>query len=185
MGSNARQLSTTSVLGEFVKRRLLSSLAALAVAALPLSPSWGACYTSVEATAVHVKMLQYELMVGALACRESNPELGMMQQYNSFVTRNSDWLVSHARILQTHFQQHYGAQHRRQLDTLVTALANDASKRSMTDKYCDSATNLFREVNNLDRRGLDVMSNARANFASTPITQCTSEIPTNGMAPRR
>lgn len=155
------------------------------MAALPLSPSWGACYTTVEATAVHVKMLQYELMVGALACRESNPELGMMQQYNSFVTRNSDWLTSHGRILQSHFEKNYGAQHRRQLDTLVTALANDASKRSMTDRYCDSAANLFREVNNLDRRGLDVMSNTRASLASTPITQCTSESTRNGVATRR
>jgi len=168
-----------------VNRRIVSSLAALAVAALPLSSAWSACYTTVEATAVHVKMLQYELMVGALACRDSNPELGMMQQYNSFVTRNSDWLVGHGRVLQSHFQKHYGAQHKRQLDTLVTALANDASKRSMTDRYCDSAATLFREVNNLDRRGLDVMSNTRANLSSTPITQCTSEGPVNGVAVRR
>lgn len=168
-----------------MKRRIVSSLAALAVAALPLSQAWSACYSAVEATAVHVKMLQYELMVGALACRESNPELAMMQQYNTFVTRNSDWLVGHGRILQSHFEKHYGKQHKRQLDTLVTALANDASKRSMTDRYCDSAANLFREVNNLDRRGLDVMSNSRAALSSTPITQCTSESPRNGAAVRR
>lgn len=168
-----------------MKRRIFLSLAALAVAFLPLSPAWGACYTAVEATAIHVKMLQYELMVGALACRESNPELGMMQQYNAFVTRNSDWLVSHSRILQAHFEKHYGPQHKRRLDTLVTALANDASKRSMTDRYCDSAATLFREVNNLDRRGLDVMSNTRAGLSSTPVTQCTSESPKNGVAIRR
>jgi hypothetical protein len=155
------------------------------VAAVPLSQSWAACYTTVEATAVHVKMLQYELMVGALACRESNPELGMMQQYNAFVTRNGDWLISHGRILQAHFEKYYGAQHKRQLDTLVTALANDASKRSMTDKYCDAAASLFREVNNLDRRGLDALSNTRASLASTPITQCTSESPRSGVVTRR
>ena len=168
-----------------MKRRFVSSLAALAVAAIPLSHSWAACYSAVETTAVHVKMLQYELMVGALACRESNPELGMMQQYNSFVSRNSDWLVSHGRILQSHFEKNYGAQHKRQLDTLVTALANDASKRSMTDRYCDSAATLFREVNNLDRRGLDLLSNTRAGLASTPITQCTSDSPRNAGVPRR
>ena len=170
-----------------MKRRLLSTLAALAVAAAPLSQSWAACYTAVEATAAHVKMLQYELMVGALACRESNPELGMMQQYNAFVSRNSDWLVSHGRILQSHFEKNYGAQHKRQLDTLVTALANDASKRSMTDKYCDNAAGLFREVSSLDRRGLDILSNSRASLASTPITQCTSDSPgpRSGVATRR
>ncbi|MBM3539421.1 MAG: hypothetical protein FJX55_16535 [Alphaproteobacteria bacterium] len=170
--------------GEIVRRRIRSSLAALAVAALPLSQAWGACYTAVEATAVHVKMLQYDLMVGALACRDINPELGMMQQYNAFITRNSDWLVGHSRILQGHFQKHYGPQHKRHLDTLVTALANDASKRSMTDRFCDSAATLFREVSNLDRRGLDAVSNTRASLSSTSITQCTGET-SSGVSIRR
>jgi hypothetical protein len=166
-----------------VKRRLLSSLAALAVAALPLSQAQGACYTAVEATAIHVRMLQSELMVAALACRESNPELAMIQQYNAFVNRHGDWLVSHSRILQAHFQKHYGAQHRGHMDKFVTALANDASKRSMTEKFCDGAAGLFREVINLDRRDLERVSTVRAGLSGAPVAQCTSD-GTNGAAVR-
>ncbi len=158
-----------------MKRRILWPLVALAAAALPAAGVVAACYTPAEATAVHVKMLQSELMVAALACRESNPELGMIDQYNRFVHQHSDRLVSHSRVLQSHFQNRYGAQHRRQLDSFVTALANDASKRSMTERFCDRAAGLFSEISVLERRDLERFSNARAASNGAPVASCTSD----------
>ena len=162
-------------MGGFVKRRVLWSLAAIAAAAIPAASAWAACYSPAEATAVHVRMLQSELMVAALACRESNPELGMIDKYNRFVQLHSDGLVSHSRVLQSHFQTRYGAQHRRQMDTFVTALANDASKRSMTEKFCDRAAGLFGEISALERRDLGRFSTARAAANGSPVATCTSD----------
>lgn len=162
-------------MGGFVKRRILWSVAAIAAVALPAAGALAACYTPAEATAVHVRMLQSELMVAALACRESNPELGMIDKYNGFVQRHSDGLVSHSRVLQSHFQTRYGAQHKRQLDVFVTALANDASKRSMTEKFCDRAATLFGEISVLERPDLARFSNARAASNGAPVAACTSD----------
>ncbi len=120
-------------------------------------------------------MLQSELMVAALACRDSNPELGMVAQYNDFVHRLSDRLVSHSKVLQAHFQKAFGADGRRRLEAFVTALANDASKRSMTSVgYCQSAATLFREVSGLERRDLERFSARRAGELGTPIATCAA-----------
>src|SRR5689334_22340965 len=129
-------------------RRVLTSLTALTFALAPLAEAGAAnCYGPAEATAVQVRMLQSELMVGALACRDSNPELGMIEQYNAFIRRLGDRLVSHSKVLQEHFHKQYGAASKQHMDTFVTALANDASTRSMTaPNYCHGAAELFRNV---------------------------------------
>jgi hypothetical protein len=141
----------------------LSSVAALALAALPIADAVAACYTPAEAAAIHVRMLQSELMVGALACRDSNPELGMISQYNAFVNRHSVRLVGENRVLERHFDKHYGAQGKRRMDTLLTALANDASKRSMTPDFCHGAASLFGVISVMEWPQLVRLSSERAN----------------------
>src|SRR5262249_47595745 len=140
--------------GIFEMRRVLTSLTALALTVAPVGSAWSAsCYGPAETTAIHVRMLQSELMVAALACRDSNPELGMIEQYNSFIHRLGDRLISHSKVLQAYFQKHYGASSKKQLESFVTALANDASTRSMTaTHYCEGAADLFRNVSGLERR---------------------------------
>jgi hypothetical protein len=169
----------TAVLGGLVIRTFLSGLTAAALLAAPLSDAVAAaCYTQAEATAVQVRMLQSELMVGALACRDSNPELGMIGQYNEFVRRVSDRLVSHSKILQARFQKTFGAEGHRRLEAFVTALANDASKRSMTAGYCQNAAGLFSQVSSLDRRELERFSAARAMAVGMPVSICAAHAAT-------
>jgi len=159
-----------------VIRPLLSSVAAICLVTASIADASGAaCYTSAETTAVEVRMLQSELMVAALACRDSNPELGMISQYNDFVHRLSDKLVSHSKVLQAHFQKAFGAEGRRRLEAFVTALANDASKRSMASAgYCQNAATLFRDVSLLERRDLERFSAQRAAELGVPVATCAS-----------
>jgi hypothetical protein len=161
--------------GGLLIRTLLSAVTAATLVAAPVTEGLAAaCYTPPEATAVQVRMLQSELMVAALACRDSNPELGMIAQYNDFVRRVSDRLVSHSKVLQARFQKTFGADGHRRLEAFVTALANDASKRSMTAGYCQSAAVLFRDVSKLDRRELEHFSATRATAAGMPVAICAA-----------
>jgi hypothetical protein len=155
-------------------RRLVTSLTALTLAWAPITVAKAAnCYGPAETTAVQVRMLQSELMVGALACRDSNPELGMIEQYNAFIHRLGDRLVSHSKVLQAHFLKQYGPASKRQMETFVTALANDASTRSMTaPNYCHGAAELFRNVTVLERRDLERFSAARAVEVGAPVMTC-------------
>ena len=133
------------------------------------------CYTPAETTAVEVRMLQSELMVAALACRDSNPELGMVAQYNEFVHRLTPQLVRHSKVLQAHFRRAYGAAGTRRLEAFVTALANDASKRSMTSaSYCHSAAALFGKVSALKRTDLESFSAAHARAVGLPVEAGTT-----------
>lgn len=119
-------------------------------------------------------MLQSELMVAALACRDSNPELGMIGQYNDFVQRLSPQLVFHSKVLQAHFRRAYGPAGIHQLEAFQTALANDASKRSMASAgYCHSAARLFQEVSVLKRTDLEHFSAEHARVVGLPVKMCT------------
>jgi hypothetical protein len=160
-----------------VVRPFLSTVAAVSMVLTPLQAvSAAACYTPAEATAVHVRMLQSELMVAALACRDSNPELGLIGGYNEFMHKFSDRLVNHSRALQAHFQKNYGAQGRSRLDAFITSLANTASKQSMTSPgYCNEAAGVFHDVATLDRRDLERFSATRAVATGTPVGLCGAE----------
>jgi hypothetical protein len=160
-----------------MRRVLLASAAVLGFAAGAATGANAAgCYGPAELSAVQVRMLQSELMVGALACRDSNPELGMVAQYNSFVHRLGDRLVRHSKVLQAHFSKQYGATSRRELESFVTALANDASKRSMTSAtYCQGAAELFRNVAGLEQRDLERFSATRAAEIGMPVASCAAE----------
>jgi len=159
-----------------VTRRSLWSLAAIAAAALPAAGAVAACYTPPEVTAVHIRMLQSELMVAALACRDSNPELGMITQYNSFVKRHNPGLVGQNRVLERHFDRHYGGGNpaKRRMDALLTAIANDASKRSMTANFCNGAASLFGEIAKLEWPQVVTFSADRANGNGAALESCTA-----------
>jgi hypothetical protein len=159
-----------------VKRRILSSFAALAVAALPVSQAWSACYSPAETQAVQVRMLQSELMVAALACRDSNPELAMITKYNAFVNRHSTGLVSQTRVLERHFDRHFGPQGKRRMDTLLTAIANDASKRSMTSDFCGSASSLFGAISVMEWPQLLRLAGDRANGQVAEMCAATNGV---------
>jgi hypothetical protein len=134
------------------------------------------CYTPAETAAVHVRMLQSELMVAALACRDSNPELGMVAGYNDFVRRLNAPLVRDSKLLQSHFKKAYGASGERRFAALETALANAASQQSMASStYCENAVTLFQQVAVLQAGDLEEFSAARAAGLGVPVESCTAE----------
>lgn len=157
-------------------RSFASWLMAGTMAVAPIAAARAAaCYTPAETTAVEVRMLQSELMVAALACRDSNPELGMLQQYNEFVRRLSVPLVRHSKVLQAHFRRAYGTSGMSRLEAFETALANDASKRSMVSaSYCHRAAAVFQEVSALKRTDLERFSAERATEVGLPVRTCTA-----------
>lgn len=175
-------------LGGLVIRKMLSSAAALVLAAVPIAQAAAACYTPAEATAIHIRMLQSELMVAALACRESNPELGMISQYNAFVSRHSAGLVGQNRILERHFDKNYGggSQAKRRMDALLTALANDASKRSMVADFCGGAAGLFGLISMMEWPQVVNFSTERANGHGAATATCAAtSSPLDGAKVRR
>ena len=134
------------------------------------------CYTPAETAAVDVRMLQSELMVAALACRDSNPELGMVAGYNEFVRRLSAPLVRNSKLLQSHFKKAYGASGEHRFEAFETALANAASKSSMaSNTYCENAATLFQQVAVLQARDLEQFSVARAADLGVPVESCMAE----------
>ena len=157
-------------------RAVASWVVAWGMALTPITNAYAAaCYTPSEMTAVEVRMLQSELMVAALACRDSNPELGMVAQYNDFTHRLSDRLVRESKVLQAHFRRAYGAAGVSRFAAFETALANDASKRSMVSAgYCQQAATLFREAATVQHGNLDQFAAARAMELGLPVRACTA-----------
>jgi hypothetical protein len=121
-------------------------------------------------------MLQSELMVAALACRDSNPELGMIAGYNEFVRRLSGPLVRNSKLLQSHFKKAYGASGEHRFEAFETALANAASKQSMASAtYCQNSAGLFQQVSVLQASDLEQFSVARAANLGMALEACTGD----------
>ena len=99
------------------------------------------CAKSQELAALEARVLQTELMVGALTC-------GQSQSYNAFVTSYKADLVKHGKTIRSLFDRAYGGGSKRQLNTFVTKLANNSSQRSNSARqgYCILAGQLFEEV---------------------------------------
>jgi len=153
-------------------KRLLSACLAASLIASPVAEAAARCANSQERTAMRVRAMQTELMVAALSCR-AVPGRDFTGQYNTFVQRHGERLVSHGKVLQSYFQSRYGEQSRKKLDAFITALANDASRRSMNSAtFCDESVQLFQEVMNIDRNGLETWSERRMAAHPVPLESC-------------
>lgn len=95
--------------------------------------------------AMHVRLLQTELMVAALQCR-NNPAYDFSAKYNNFVMQFSSPLTQNANVLKDHFRKNYGANHMTQLDRYMTRIANDAGQRGMVSGYCQNMAPMFEQV---------------------------------------
>lgn len=95
--------------------------------------------------AMHVRLLQTELMVAALQCR-NNPAFDFSSKYNNFVMQFSSPLSQNANVLKDHFRKNFGANHMTQLDRYMTRIANDAGQRGMHAGYCQNMAPMFDQV---------------------------------------
>jgi hypothetical protein len=158
-----------------VLKQLITSCLAATLVAAPVADAFARCVNAKERTAMRVRVMQTELMVAALSCR-AVPGRDFTGHYNTFIKSHGERLVGHARVLQSYFKAEYGAESRRQLDAFVTALANDASRRSMNSTtFCDESVQLFQEVVSLDRNGLESWSDRRAAPHAVPFQSCAVE----------
>ncbi len=106
------------------------------------------CLTNDEAVAIKARMLQTELMVATLSCRRA---ISHEAAYNSFIDRHSAELQRHNRIIQQHFGR-TGGNAQRRYDTFTTALANDASNRSLgAADFCETSYKLFDAIAAVER----------------------------------
>ncbi|MBL8831166.1 MAG: hypothetical protein JNL71_02135 [Rhodospirillales bacterium] len=128
---------------------------ATAVAALTLGVGAGsafsqqACLTREEAVAVKARVMQTELMVATLSCVRA---VDQSSKYNAFMERHSAELQRHNRVIQQHFARVGGGNPQRRYDTFTTALANDASNRSMANPtFCHDTTALFDSIVRIER----------------------------------
>lgn len=105
-----------------------------------------ACFSKHEQRAHFVRQLQTELMVAALSCK--NQALDLRGRYTAFVSKFGPKLAENADTLRGYFVRAHGkGGHMRQFDAYITALANEASKRSMgLDNFCDEMQPVFDKV---------------------------------------
>lgn len=124
--------------------------AAVVAAALCAAPAAeAACARPAELGGLQARVLQTELMVAALSCGEAD-------RYNAFVKRFRDELVDESKHMQRFFARMYGGGAKRELNSFVTALANNSSQRSLNEAatFCPQAAALLDEALRLDPKQL-------------------------------
>jgi hypothetical protein len=96
------------------------------------------CAKASDAAALRARMLQTELMVAALSCDQKD-------DYNSFVMHYRPQLKKSGTELKRYFDRSYGRHSSQELNSFITRLANEASKRSLSDigKFCNDAKAAF------------------------------------------
>jgi hypothetical protein len=93
-------------------------------------------------------------MVAALSCEEK-------PRYNQFATSYQQVLIARAGDLRSFFKRTQGGQGTTRMNSMVTRLANDASKLSQmqADTYCQFASDLFEEVLRTPSHDFDRVTN--------------------------
>lgn len=123
-------------------------MAALFGAGVAFAQQAANCLTAEEATAIKARMLQTELMVATLSCRRAQSHEA---DYNAFMDRHSVELRRYNQVIQQHFGR-MGGNPQRRYDSFTTALANDASNRSLASAdFCDHTHKLFATVAAIQR----------------------------------
>jgi hypothetical protein len=123
-----------------------SLTAVLAWALVGPQMAMAACPSQAERDAHQVRLLQTELMVAALSCKQGEVRV-YDNQYNAFVTKFRGSLQQHAAVMKEEYRRSYGAKHEAVLDRYVTQIANTASERSMhAPNYCSTVGPLFDQV---------------------------------------
>jgi len=89
--------------------------------------------------AMQTRLLQTELMVAALQCRNI-PGNDFSTKYNSFVMQFGSPLTQNANVLKNHFKS------QTQLDRYMTRIANDAGQRGAKPGYCQQMQPMFDQV---------------------------------------
>jgi hypothetical protein len=115
------------------------------------------CVTTQEMAALDGRVLESDLLVGALSCGQSQP-------YNAFVEKFRPAMTERARTVQAMFQRFYGKGSNREFDAFVTRLGNDSALRSiqMQLEFCRLTMDVFEEGEVTPANAYDVLFNKPA-----------------------
>ncbi len=112
------------------------------IAASPLSAA--SCFTPKEWEAAHVRLLQLTLLDTTLQC-ENVPGHDYDAQYNAFMTRFHDQLLTEGVVFQAHFKRLFGRGAEYKQDKYITDLANFAQRESMnSNTFCADSVGMFQ-----------------------------------------
>ena len=139
------------------------------------------CINGTEEGTLQFRLIQTELMVAALSCRGA----GYDQRYASFVNRYSSALNVNGRQLQSYFRKYYGGSATSTMDRYVTAIANDASQRSMTQaNFCLDVAKLFDRVMVTEHKDVPAMLAAQPIKSQHQPQMCAGQtIPASVVGP--
>ena len=108
-------------------------------------------HATTDQTALHVRRLQTQLMVGALSCGQQR----MQVNYNSFVTKFDHALKVNGAALKSYFTRMFGSRGISEMDSFLTKLSNELSLVSMRHgDFCQRTDGLFDKV--LSLRSSDI-----------------------------
>jgi hypothetical protein len=113
--------------------------AIVGLALLAGQPAWAEiCVEAADQEALRMRMLQTDLMVAALSCKQHD-------LYNAFVERFKPQLGEQGRSLKAFFKRAYKSNATAELDDFVTRLANESSLRGMRNlrTFCADSEALF------------------------------------------
>jgi hypothetical protein len=149
--------------------------AAAAAAMLAVQPALaGPCALQDELMALNTRVLQSELVVAALNCKQS-------AQYNAFVTRFSPVLVASGTAFRNYFNRVYGPQGEQMMDEMVTRLANYAVMRSWYwgESYCPVEDAVFSSLMTIDPVELANFAGLRPTASDHQVLPCvvTATVP--------
>lgn len=116
-------------------RCAVATAAALALFTASAASAASSCVTAKDEAALQTRLIQTELMVAALTCKK-NP------QYNEFVTRHQKELMKTHTALRAFFKKRGGEE---ELNSFITRLANDSSKRSIANvkAFCANSATMY------------------------------------------
>ncbi len=145
-------------LGILRHRAVTMALALFGFALTSMQPAEAAttkgkpCVTTQEMAALDGRVLESDLLVGALSCGQSEP-------YNAFMQKFRPVMSERARTVQAMFQRFYGKGSNREFDAFVTRLGNDSALRSikMQLDFCQLTMDVFVEGEVTPANAYDVL----------------------------
>jgi hypothetical protein len=145
-----------------------AAVVAILIAAGPASAAV-TCLSPAEVRASAVRQLQTELMVATLSCAK-HPSASLTDRYNAFVRKFGKDLAANADVLRAYFARAYGKGQAKQFDAYITALANEASQRSMgQDQLCESMPPVFDKILGIDAKQLETFAAANVELGGKMV----------------
>lgn len=156
----------------------IARLVAAIVALLVSTPSFAQrqCLQPAERNAVAVKMLQTDLLVTMISCRNVPGLEGFVGQYNNWTSRNQARLNSNTGLLREYFRRAYGGQGGARYDNFATAAMNEASRQSnINPSFCRDSVQVFQWAMGVDPAQIEAAAVTFAESRGVQLGACQPE----------